>query len=83
MQLIILTALLSFAVGIPTQSGDFKAHGAIAGNNIKGSVHAPSNTCNNSVKTIGGFNTAFDNSCTNTSVEADTDDHIGYKPAAD
>jgi hypothetical protein len=75
MQLIILAALFSFVVGIPTQSGDFNAHGAIAGNTIKGSVHAPSNDCRNSVKTIGGANNAFDNSCTNTSVESDTDDH--------
>ncbi|KXN65424.1 hypothetical protein CONCODRAFT_12982 [Conidiobolus coronatus NRRL 28638] len=75
MQLLAIAALFSFVVGIPTQSGDFKAHGAIAGNNIKGSVHAPSNTCNNGVKVIGGKDIAFDNSCTNTSVESDTDDH--------
>ncbi|KXN65423.1 hypothetical protein CONCODRAFT_74301 [Conidiobolus coronatus NRRL 28638] len=76
MQLLILASLIAFIASAPVANGgDFKSHGHIAGNNIRGSVHAPQNTCNNGVKVIGGTNTSFDNSCTNTSVESDTDDH--------
>jgi hypothetical protein len=78
MQLFYFAALISFLAAIPSDGkGDFNAHGDIAGNTINAPVHAPHNSCSNGVKVIGGSNTAFDNSCTNTAVEADTDAHNG------
>jgi hypothetical protein len=77
MQLFILTTLVSFLVASPSFDWwkDFDHDGDITGNFIHGAVHAPKNTCNNNVKNIGVGFAAFDNSCTNTAIEADTDDH--------
>jgi hypothetical protein len=76
MQLLILTTLISFIAGsnfefIP----EFGRHGKFAENAVRGALHAPSNNCNNGVENIGTGSTNFDNSCQNTAVEANTDDH--------
>jgi hypothetical protein len=78
MQLFYFAALISFLAASPYDgSSDFKAHGDIAGNQINAPIHAAKNTCNNAAKVIGGSDTSFDNSCTNTAVESDTDAHNG------
>jgi hypothetical protein len=75
MQLLSFVALTQFAIGAPFPDGKFDVQGFIAGNKINSAVHAPVNSCNNSVTTIGGNSHFFNNSCSNTSIETNTDDH--------
>jgi hypothetical protein len=73
MKLLILSTLTALVFSAPVE--DSKSHGTVAGNAINAALHLPQNTCNQQAKIIGGNNVAFDNSCQNTAVEADTDGH--------
>ncbi|KXN65947.1 hypothetical protein CONCODRAFT_12333, partial [Conidiobolus coronatus NRRL 28638] len=62
---------ISFSAPVPKSN----SHGSIADNYIRAALHMPQNTCSQQAKIIGGVNVSFDNSCENTAIESDTDDH--------
>jgi hypothetical protein len=49
--------------------------GFLSGNTISAPINLSRNICENKVKVINSDHTSFDNSCTNTSVESNTDSH--------
>ncbi|KXN65948.1 hypothetical protein CONCODRAFT_12334 [Conidiobolus coronatus NRRL 28638] len=81
-------ALFQLASSLPiVDSADDTFISFLSGNNISAPISMNRNICNNKVKVVNSDHTSFDNSCTNTSVESNTDSHNrgfwGFRGARD